>query len=114
MKDLINIRETGHHLKMLCEQNNVTAALIQNIFQFKSPQTIYRWFRGETLPSVEYLLILAELFNQPLEELLILNNSAAEEKMIANMIRWAGEKAKDSSVLQEAIYDALADLIIRK
>lgn len=114
MKGLIDVRETGHHIKMLCEQNHITAALIQDVLKLKSPQAIYRWFRGETLPAVEHLFVLAELVDQPLDELIVLKSRVMAEKRIADMIRWAGKKARDSPVLREAFYDALADLIFRK
>ncbi|MCM1008889.1 MAG: helix-turn-helix domain-containing protein [Ruminococcus flavefaciens] len=113
MKGLIDVRKTGYHIKTLCERKNITPALLQDVLKLKSPQAVYKWFRGETLPSAEHLFILAELLDQPVEELIVLRNRAITEKRIAGLIRWAGGKAKYSPLLREAFCDVLADLIIR-
>lgn len=113
MKGFIDVRETGHHIKMLCEQNKITPAILQDVLKLKSPQAVYKWFRGESLPSAEHLFVLAELVDKPVEELIVLKNRAMAEKRIADLIRWAGIKAKDSPPLREAFCDALAELIIR-
>lgn len=113
MRGFIDLRETGHHIKMLCEQNKITPAILQDVLKLKSPQAVYKWFRGETLPSAEHLFVLAELVDQPVEELIVQKNRALAEKRIADLIRWAGIKAKDSPPLREAFCDALAELIIR-
>lgn len=113
MRGFIDLRETGHHIKMLCEQNKITPAILQDVLKLKSPQAVYKWFHGETLPSAEHLFVLAELVDKPVEELIVLKNRAIVEKRIADLIRWAGIKAKDSPPLREAFCDALAELIIR-
>lgn len=113
MRGFIDVRETGHRIKMLCEQNKITPAILQDVLKLKSPQAVYKWFRGETLPSVEHLFMLAELVDKPVEELIVLKNRAIVEKRIADLIRWAGIKAKDTPPLREAFCDALAELIIR-
>jgi len=113
LKKFIDVRETGHHIKMLCKQNNISPALLQDVLNLKSPQAVYKWFRGETLPSAEHLFILAELADQPVEELIVLKNRAMAEKRIADLIRWAGIKAKDAPLLREAFCDAVIELIIK-
>lgn len=87
MKGLIDVRETGYHIKTLCEQNNITPALLQDVLKLKSPQAVYKWFRGETLPSVEHLFVLAELTGQTVEGLVVLKNRSMTEKRIAILVR---------------------------
>ena len=35
------------------------------------PQPIYRWFKGQILPSVNHLFVLSKLLNVHMEELLV-------------------------------------------
>ena len=39
---------------------------------FNTPQALYKWERGLTLPALDNLVILAELFNVSLEEILVI------------------------------------------
>ena len=41
-------------------------------------QTIYKWYRGESLPSLESQLILCRLFDLPITRLLVLNENNSE------------------------------------
>lgn len=113
MKKLIDVKKTGFRIKTLCEEKNITPSLLQDVLKLRSPQAVYKWFRGETLPSVEHLFVLAELTGQPVEGLVVLKNHAMTEKRIAVLIRWAGVKAKDSPLLREVFCEVLADLIMR-
>jgi len=46
---------------------------------FSAPQAIYKWLRGEGLPSVDNLFALSKLMDVPIDDILIqegLNDSA--------------------------------------
>ena len=43
---------------------------IQRILQLSCPQPIYRWFKGQILPSVDHLYVLSRVLNCHMEELL--------------------------------------------
>ena len=45
---------------------------LQDIFGFATPQAIYKWQRGTVLPTVDNLLILAELFQVHIDDILIM------------------------------------------
>ena len=44
---------------------------IQEILQLSCPQPIYRWLKGQILPSVNHLWMLSRLFRVHIEDLLI-------------------------------------------
>ena len=44
---------------------------LQQIFGFATPQAIYKWQRGVVLPTVDNLVILAEVFGVHIEEILV-------------------------------------------
>ncbi|MBQ3641674.1 helix-turn-helix domain-containing protein, partial [bacterium] len=43
---------------------------IQEVFGFESPQAIYKWIHGRNLPTVDNLIILAEIFNVTVDDIL--------------------------------------------
>ena len=55
----VNMKKTGAHIKELCEKNNINVADIKRELNLKSPQSVYRWYNGEAMPTVEHLYSLA-------------------------------------------------------
>lgn len=44
---------------------------LQDYFGFEYPQAIYKWQKGESLPTVDNLLALSRLLRVPMENLLV-------------------------------------------
>lgn len=44
---------------------------IQQALCLSCPQPIYRWFKGQILPSVNHLFVLSKLLDVHMEELLV-------------------------------------------
>ena len=44
---------------------------MQMIFGFTAPQSIYKWLRGESMPTIDNLVILAMILNVTLDEIII-------------------------------------------
>ncbi len=70
---VINMTATGANIRRLREERNLSVADLQEYFGFEAPQAIYKWQRGETLPSTDNLLALGHLLNVSMEEILITN-----------------------------------------
>ena len=68
----INMEKTGKNIQSIIKQNNHTVKDIQNLFNFNGPQAVYKWQRGERLPDIEKLMIMASLFNIPMESFIIM------------------------------------------
>ena len=112
MPQVIDIQKTGAHLKELCRQHGIAVSDIQKLLYLKCPQSIYLWFKGETLPTVDHLIVLAHRMKLPVEELIVLKDESVTEEHIADMIRWTGEKAKDSDLLRKTYWEVLGVLIL--
>ena len=52
-------------------KRKMTVRDLQDALELDSPQSIYKWLRGESLPSLPNMLVLGELFKVPLERLLV-------------------------------------------
>lgn len=44
---------------------------VQNYFGFSSPQAIYKWQRGESLPSIDNLIVLRKLFRIAIDKIVV-------------------------------------------
>ena len=68
---IINMTATGQNITKLRKQASLTVTNLQQIFGFTTPQAIYKWQRGTTLPTVDNLAILAAIFNTGIDNILI-------------------------------------------
>lgn len=70
-KTTIDMEKTGRNLQKYANNNGYSVKDIQQYLGLSCPQSIYRWFKGGILPSVDNLLRLSELFSVHMEELIV-------------------------------------------
>ena len=68
---VIDMAATGSVIKALREQNGYSVQDVQEYYGFDQPQAIYKWQRGETLPSVDNLYALSTLLGEPIKDILV-------------------------------------------
>ena len=68
---VINMEATGANIRKLRKLSGYTVTDLQNYFGFDAPQAIYKWQRGESLPSTDNLLALSCLLDVPIEKILV-------------------------------------------
>lgn len=62
---------TGENIVRLRRERGLTVRDLQRYFGFEEPQAIYKWQRGQSLPSVDNLYALSSLFGVPMNEILV-------------------------------------------
>lgn len=67
---VIDMKLTGQRIMILRRQRGISVRELQNLLGFSTPQSIYKWQRGETLPTVENLVALSCTLSVPIEEIL--------------------------------------------
>lgn len=67
---VINLPMTGTKINLLRKKANISVKEIQEVFGFENPQAIYKWIHGRNLPTVDNLIILAEIFNVGVDDIL--------------------------------------------
>lgn len=70
---VINMTETGSNIKNLIKENGLRIAEVQELCGFNTPQSIFKWMRGDTLPSLDNLVILAHILNVTIDEIIVIN-----------------------------------------
>lgn len=67
----INIPATGQNIAQLLRARQLSVRTLQTYFGFDTPRAIYKWLRGEHLPSVDHLFALSKLLQVPMQDILI-------------------------------------------
>lgn len=70
----INMMATGQNITRLREERGLSVKELQDILGFATPQAIYKWQHGVTLPTVDNLVILAAVFHVHMDEILVMED----------------------------------------
>ncbi len=69
----IDMVKTGQNIARLRQQRGFSVKDLQEIFGFATPQAIYKWQHGTTMPTVDNLVVLAALFQVHMEDILVVD-----------------------------------------
>ena len=67
---VVDMKLTGQNIASLRTQRGISVRDLQLMLGFTTPQSIYKWQRGEPLPSIENLAALACILGVSIEEIL--------------------------------------------
>ena len=70
---VIDIARTGQNIKRIMKLKGMTMKNIQEFLELSTPQSIYHWFDGRNLPTIDNLYALSELFRLPVDALIVGN-----------------------------------------
>lgn len=68
---IINMTKTGENIITLRKKNGLTVKDLQEIFGFATPQAIYKWQQGLSIPSIDNLIVLANVFGVHIDEIIV-------------------------------------------
>jgi transcriptional regulator with XRE-family HTH domain len=68
---VINMEATGARIKLLRLERNISVAQIASFMGDVSEQAIYKWQRGQTLPTVDNLFALSRLFETSMDNIIV-------------------------------------------
>lgn len=72
----INMVKTGQNIMQLRKAKGISVKELQDIFGFTTPQAIYKWQHGTSLPTVDNLIVLAAVFEVSIEDILSVDTIA--------------------------------------
>ena len=67
---VVDLKRTGQNIEALRKRSGISVRDLQAMLGFTTPQSIYKWQRGETLPTVENLAALAYILGVAMEDIL--------------------------------------------
>ncbi len=72
----INTVATGQNINRLRIAAGMTVRDMQEVFGFTTPQAIYKWIHGTALPTIDNLVILADVLDVTMDEIVVVNRTA--------------------------------------
>lgn len=75
---VVDMAQTGQNIQSLRQQRGMTVRELQGMLGFATPQAIYNWQHGVSLPTVDNLVALAAIFSVPVETILEIRVSARQ------------------------------------
>lgn len=72
---MINMIATGKNIENLRKQREMSVKDLQDIFDFSTPNAIYKWQRGIAMPTIDNLVVLAAIFQVQIDDILVLDDS---------------------------------------
>ena len=72
----INTVATGRNIDRLRIEAGMSVRDMQMVFGFTTPQAIYKWIHGTSMPTIDNLVILAAMLNVTLDEIVVVETVA--------------------------------------
>ena len=92
---VIDPAATGANITRLRQERGLTVRDLQRFFGFEEPQAIYKWQRGQSLPSIDNLYALSELFQISMNEILVPTSSEQQAAACcSNHMIWFYDQAQ--------------------
>ena len=79
----IDMKLTGQKISALRITRGLSVRELQELLGLATPQAIYKWQRGETLPSLESLAALACILGVRIDEILFVECRAGKKSLCA-------------------------------
>ena len=70
----IDLVATGNNITKLRVAAGLTVRDLQDIFGFATPQAIYKWQHGTTMPTLDNLVVLAAVFDVAMDDIIVIDS----------------------------------------
>ena len=70
---VVDMKHTGQNIASLRAARGISVRDLQEMLGIDTSQAIYKWQRGETLPTIENLAALAYIFGVTMDEIVIVD-----------------------------------------
>ena len=67
--------ETGKNIERLRKLAGISVRDLQNVFGFGTPQAIYKWQHGTAMPTIDNLVVLADVLQVRIDDILVIDRN---------------------------------------
>lgn len=85
----IRLEATGRNISRLMKMNGLKVRDVQTACGFENPQAVYKWLNGQSLPSIDNLLILTVILHTNMEGILVTSEDALPSFVRSGRIRFS-------------------------
>jgi hypothetical protein len=68
----INMAATGANIKALIKNKGLKVADVQIRCGFNTPQAIFKWMRGDSVPTIDNMIIIADMFGVTIDQIVVI------------------------------------------
>ncbi|MBE5959701.1 MAG: helix-turn-helix domain-containing protein [Lachnospiraceae bacterium] len=65
---------TGIRIMDLRKKAGLSVKDLQMMLGFATPNAIYKWQNGAAMPTLDNLIVLAAIFNVPIDDIIVIDN----------------------------------------
>ena len=74
MFPIIDRKRTGIRLRRIMDERGLSVKDVQQYLELGSVQSVYHWLNGLSMPTIDNLYALSELFRMPIDDLVCGNS----------------------------------------
>ena len=71
LRPVLDLDATGAKIKTIMKQKGVTPRQLQLILGFPYVQTIYNWFEAKNMPTLDNLVVLAQVLGVTMDDIIV-------------------------------------------
>ncbi|MBR0124028.1 MAG: helix-turn-helix transcriptional regulator [Treponema sp.] len=71
LRPVLDVDATGAKIKSLMNQRGITPRQLQIILNFPYVQTVYNWFSGKNMPTIDNLIVLAQVLGVTVDDIIV-------------------------------------------
>ena len=71
LKPVLDLEATGTKIKTLMKQRGIIPRQLQILLDFPYVQTIYNWYQGKNMPTLDNLVVLAQILGVTMDEIIV-------------------------------------------
>lgn len=79
---ILDVKATGTRIKELRKAHHLKVEDVARFMGFESEQAVYKWQRGDSLPTVDNLYALSRLFGTSVDDILRGNREEDESPLL--------------------------------
>lgn len=83
---VLDLKATGERINQLRKDNNLRVTDVAEYMGFESTQAVYKWQRGESLPTVDNLYALSRLLHTSVDDILIGEKERDDEPSLSFLL----------------------------
>lgn len=91
---VIDLKATGRNIEKLRTTAGVSVRELQAVMGFTNPQAIYKWQKGLSLPSIDNLIILADVLDVTIDEILIYDEDSSDDMSAFNIHQLCSQQVR--------------------
>ena len=68
---MLDLEATGAKIKTLMKQRGITPRQLQILLDFPYVQTVYNWYQGKNMPTIDNLVVLAQILGVTMDDIVV-------------------------------------------